>query len=145
MESGYGIHSPDVACDAGGAEGGDGCVHALGAEERGAGDQCIGAAGDRERGGPGVDAAVDFDAEAEAVLGAVAGGGFDLGQCLGHEFLAAETRLDGHEEEKVDLAQEGERAVERGGGADGEAGGAAGRADAREGGGEVVARPRGGR
>jgi len=123
-----------------GAQGGDGFVHALGAEDGGAGYQGIGAAGYGEGGGFGVDAAVNFDAEAQAVIGAEAGGGFDFRKDLGHEFLAAEAGLDGHEEEEIDLAQKRQCAGEGGAGAQGETGGETGGANAGQGGGHIVIR-----
>ena len=63
---------------------------------------------------------------------ALGGGGFDLGQHFGHECLAAETGDDGHAEQQVDGAEEGQGVIERGGRVDREPGEASGGTDAAQ-------------
>ena len=71
-------------------------------KDRGAGDDDFrpGAAGFPD--GALVEAAVDFDVVLEIIFLAGCDGLADLGHHVGHEFLAAETGLDGHDEQTVE-------------------------------------------
>lgn len=74
----------------------------------------------------------------EVFFAAVGGGGLDFFEDILHEGLSAEAGDDGHAEEEVDFVEVGDEGLEGGCGVEGEAGEAAGFADAFEGFGDVV-------
>jgi len=109
-----------------------------GFEEGRAGDECIRAGLTADGAGGEIDATVDFEAEREVALAAPGVDLLELGHHVGAERLAAETGLDGHDEDKVDLVEE---RFDGGGGRIGiedDAALAAEVADVSEGGGVIV-------
>lgn len=76
-------------------------------EKCGAGDEGVGSGGAAFGAGEGVDAAVDFEAKLEAALAAPGVDPGDFGQHVAAEGLPAEAGLHGHDEEEVDLGEEG--------------------------------------
>ena len=83
------------------------CAPKLALAEKGrAGHERIGAR-PRAVGGSGViDATVHLDAKTEAGLLAPCGGLLDFWQRFGNKTLAAETRINGHDQQDIDLRQE---------------------------------------
>jgi len=85
-------------------------------------------------GGAGADAAVDLDQERAPPVGARGVRGAYLVEHLGHERLAAESRLDGHDEQQIDRLQPRRGRGERCAGLERQPGPRAGRAHRGEGG-----------
>ena len=102
------------------------------AEEGGAGDEGICAGGEALGGGLRVDAAVDLDFEAEFFLFSPLGGGLDFWEGFGDEGLSAESGVNGHDEEEVDVLEVGAGVVDWGGGVEGKSGLEAGGLDLAE-------------
>src|SRR3546814_7634636 len=72
-------------------------------EGRGPGDEHVGARGDRQWCGAAVDAAVDFQPDVAARLVDHLAHRLDLAKLAGDEALAAETGIDAHDEDKIEL------------------------------------------
>ena len=125
-----------VSLQAGEGGGEGGLVGGL--EERGAGHEGIGTGGAAFGGGGEIDPAIHFEAEGERAGAAPRVELDELGQQIATEGLAAEARLDGHDEDEIDVSEEG---LDGGGGRAGvedDAALAAEGADARERGGVVI-------
>lgn len=109
-----------------------------GFEEGGAGDEGVGSGGLAKGRGFEIDAAVDFEPEVQVLFAAPVGELLDFREAIVPEALSAETGLDGHDEDEVDLGEEMFDGVGGGGGVDDDAVLAAEFADARQGAAVVV-------
>ena len=76
-------------------------------KDEGTGDKDVGAVLDRQSRGLGVDAAIDFDVDLCCARFIPLGCAFHFSHHLGVERLTAETGMDGHDEQDVDLVEEG--------------------------------------
>lgn len=99
-----------------------GGFHAGLPEESGAADERVGASEGAFRGGFERDAAIHAHVTLEAELFAPLAGLLDFGDGFVDERLTAEARIDRHDEEGVDVAEEGFHGAHGGGGIDREAG-----------------------
>src|ERR1700680_4319021 len=82
-------------------------------KDEGAGDEGVSAVLDRQSWGLGVDAAIDFDVDLCCARFIPLGRALHFSHHFGPERLTAETGMDGHDEQDVDLVEEGRDRVKR--------------------------------